>query len=193
MSLAFRFTGILIIGLAAIAAVMSIGGGKVQAAGATIDCAIPNNIVCDVYHPDGIANVTVTVDFGDLGLIDVVDKNFNCQTNVTVSWDPIVPNYAFTVTPCQGFDFKDPGSDDDRAMIGTLVILAHSEARTVGYGGPDSLATPGETMEICHVERDGSIKVMKILAVYWPEHEAHGDGVVAFHLPDGGVACLFVD
>ena len=203
MSMVFRFTGILVLGLAAIVAAAGIGGGgKAHAAGATIDCEIPLAVECVVSHPDGIANVTVTVDFGpDFGLIDVVDKNFNCQTSVMVSWDPIVPNADFDVTPCAGFQFKDPGRDDDRAMIGTLVILAKSDPRfvqmalpdsTVGYGGPDTLITPEKTMEICHVERDGSIEVMTIVAAHWPEHDAHGDGQVAFNLPDGGVVCLFM-
>jgi hypothetical protein len=152
MSIVFRFTGILVIGLAAIAAAMSIGGHKAQAAGATIECTIPLAVECDVYHPDGVANVTVTVDFGpELGLIDVVDEDFNCQRNVSVSWDPIVPNGDIKVTPCQGFDFKDPGRDDDRVLRGSLIILAHSDPRLEpmqslqkpGYGGPDTIVVYG--------------------------------------------------
>ena len=149
MTFAFRFTGILVIGLAALAAAMSIGGGKAQAAGATIDCSIPLAVECDIYHPDGVANVTVTVDFGpELGLIDVVDKDFNCQRNVSVSWDPIVANADIKVTPCAGFQFQNPDRGDDGAFVGSLVILAHSDPRTeplqkLGYGGPDTIVLYG--------------------------------------------------
>ena len=52
--------------------------------------------------------------------------------------------------------------------------------------------TPEKTMDICHVERDGSIEVISIPASEWPEHDAHGDGT-AFEFADGSVACVFVD
>lgn len=66
------------------------------------DCEIPNNVVCTVSDPDGFTEVRVNVDFDELGSIDVVKQNFpTCQTETTVSWDPIVPNFQILATPCK--------------------------------------------------------------------------------------------
>ncbi len=116
MTSVFRLTGIFIIGLAAVVAAMSIGGNKAQASGATINCQIPLAVVCDIHHDDGIANVTVAVDFGDLGIVDVVDKDFDCETDVQISWDPIVPNADIQVTPCDGFGLKFNDDDGQHAL-----------------------------------------------------------------------------
>ena len=79
-------------------------GGKATdagAAGTTVNCNIPNNVVCTVSNPAGIKSVKVTVDFGNLGNIAVVDQTYPaCPKSVDVSWDPIVPNYHFTVEAC---------------------------------------------------------------------------------------------
>ena len=71
------------------------------AAGTTINCNIPNNVVCTVSNPAGVKSVKVTVDFGNLGNIAVVDETYPaCPKSVDVHWDPIVPNYDFTVEAC---------------------------------------------------------------------------------------------
>ncbi len=207
MTGAFRFTGILIVGLAALAAAMSIGGGKAHAAGATIDCEIPLAVECDISHPDGIANVTVTVDFGDLGLIDVVDKDFDCEEEVTVSWDPIVPNASFEVTPCGGFGFDGSGRGDGGHDLGLTAKPGRGDPSGLlvmprAYVAPSTPDAAGvhtvtaysldDTMDICHKLGNGTYKVMTINDSAWPAHKAHGDGTVIGHLLDGTAVCVFL-
>ncbi len=68
-----------------------------------VECSIPNHVVCQVSDPKGFMSVTVNVDFGNLGTIDIASYTFpNCRTETTVSWDSIVPNFEITTTPCKG-------------------------------------------------------------------------------------------
>ena len=78
------------------------------------DCEIPNSVVCKVSDPDGFTEVRVNVDFDELGSIDVAKQNFpTCQTETTVSWDPIVPNFQILATPCKvGNELTFKGSSD---------------------------------------------------------------------------------
>jgi hypothetical protein len=97
-----RITALVLVAGAALAG--GFFGGKATdagAAGTTVNCAIPNNIVCTVSNPAGIKSVKVMVDFGNLGNIAVVDEAYvSCPKTVNVHWDPIVPNYQFFVEPC---------------------------------------------------------------------------------------------
>ena len=82
-------------------------GGKAHdagAAGTTVSCAIPNNVVCKVSNPAGIKSVKVMVNFGGgIGTVAVVNEAYpSCPKTVDVHWDPIVPNYAFAVEECSG-------------------------------------------------------------------------------------------
>jgi hypothetical protein len=161
-------------------------------------------VVCEISHPNGIAHVTVTVDFGgDIGEVDVVDEAFNCEKTVSVGWDPIVPNATFSVEPCKGFGLV--GRDDGGRDIDGRLVLAgrddptftptHYVVAQAPKGASDTLVNPtfdDGKMEICHVLGNGKIKVMEIADTAWPQHDAHGDGVVAFHIVGGGVVCLFM-
>jgi hypothetical protein len=65
----------------------------------TIECQVPLAVTCTLTNPQGIANVKVQVQTS-LGPVFVVDQNFDCLAEVTVGWDPIVPNAEFFVTDC---------------------------------------------------------------------------------------------
>ncbi|MEJ2210313.1 MAG: trypsin-like serine protease [Anaerolineae bacterium] len=69
----------------------------------SIDCTVPNDVVCDVADPDGVQPVQVTIQTAQ-GPVIAVDETYACQAEVTVSWDPIVPNAQFSVQDC-----TDPG------------------------------------------------------------------------------------
>jgi hypothetical protein len=57
-----------------------------------------------VSNSAGIKSVKVNVNFGGgIGNVAVVDKAYpSCPKSVQVSWDPVVPNYAFQVEACSG-------------------------------------------------------------------------------------------
>jgi V8-like Glu-specific endopeptidase len=69
----------------------------------TIDCTVPNDVSCDVADPDGVQHVQVTLQTAQ-GPLTAVDETFSCQPEVTVSWDPIVPNAEFLVEECSSPD-----------------------------------------------------------------------------------------
>jgi hypothetical protein len=143
MSTTYRFAGMLVLLLAMLAAALAIAARPASAAGTTIDCEAPSHIECTISNPDGIAHVTVTMMTG-LGPIAVVDKSYNCLSEVTVSWDPIVPNAYFDVETCDGLHFAPSTRDDGRSggNLDKLAVEARSEP-IVGfvlllYGGPDT-------------------------------------------------------
>jgi hypothetical protein len=132
-----RIAALFLVAGAALVSSMTMNPADADAAGATINCAIPLNVVCQVSHPDGIKSVKVMVDFGDLGTIAVVDKTYPaCPKNVQVSWDPIVPNYQFQVETCSGLKLTN-GNDPTRAGgindsgIKALVVL-NAEPQPLG-------------------------------------------------------------
>lgn len=67
----------------------------------TIDCSIPASVICEIADPDGIDHVEVQLETA-LGTVSVVDQDYACQSEVTVSWDPIVPNGNILVEECEG-------------------------------------------------------------------------------------------
>lgn len=84
-----------------------------QAYALDVECEIPLAVVCHVSDPKGFTSVTVNVDFGHLGMIDVVSNSFpNCRTEAIVSWDPITPNFQITTTPCSGGELTLGRRDD---------------------------------------------------------------------------------
>ncbi len=66
-----------------------------------IVCLLNSPTDCTVKDPDGIARVEVIVpvEFGD-GSAHIIDEPFDCQTEVTVHFDVINPNFEFVVTDC---------------------------------------------------------------------------------------------
>lgn len=72
-------------------------------AAVTIDCNVPLNVVCEVSDLiNEIAHIKVQMETAQ-GTVNAVDKAFDpCTTAATISWDPIVPNAKFSVTPCDG-------------------------------------------------------------------------------------------
>ena len=148
MSTTYRFAGLLILALAALVAALGIATRPADAAGTTIECTIPNHIECVVSNPDGIAHVTVTMMTG-LGPVAVVDKSYNCQTSVMVSWDPIVPNAYFDVETCDGFHFAPPPRDDGRGGDDLDKLAADTGREPILvlvllYGGPDTQPQIGD-------------------------------------------------
>jgi hypothetical protein len=105
-----------------------------------VDCQIPNSIVCEVSDPDGFMSVRVNVDFGDLGMIDVVNHTFpKCVTSATVSWDPIVPNFQVFTTKCQsGLASMELGRQKTRDSA-PLVRARSLEIEADGFGRPLSV------------------------------------------------------
>lgn len=98
-----------------------------------IQCQVPLNVQCAVNETAGIARVVVKLETG-LGVVEAVDNTYSgCPTQVIVSWDPIVPNAEFIVTPC-----TDPG-------IGSFVSF------------PDTDATPfiNRKLDFSAFDRDG--------------------------------------
>jgi hypothetical protein len=193
MNIGMRFAGVMVVGLAALVASVGFGGGgsKAEAAGATISCSVPLDVVCDVTHPDGIANVTVLVDFGDLGVVDVVNKDYpTCPKDVTVSWDPIVPNATIVVTPCEGFGLLAGGHGD----TGRFDLKARETTQRDGgvlaspYSGPNVLAA-NIFMSICNEDANGNVHIYKINKGMWNYYRTHGYGVpVNF---GGQVLCIY--
>ena len=158
MTTAYRITGLFIVALAALVAALAIAAKPADAAGPSIDCEVPNHIECEISHPDGIKQVTVTMMTG-FGPVDVVDESYiNCPTSVTVSWDPIVPNASFEVEPCDGFKFAPPTRDDGGRAVREVSKFAIEEPKSeimVGFilaiapaGEPriDDLATEEVTL-----------------------------------------------
>ena len=91
-----------------------------EAFAVSYSCDIPLSVVCQVSDPKGFIAVQVTLDTG-LGQVTVVDQTFpTCRTSATVSWDPIVPNFDISATPCDGGKLKlsEPGSADLPGPIG---------------------------------------------------------------------------
>lgn len=122
----------LVVGSALVGGMFGSQAHDAGAAGTSIDCSIPLNIVCTVSNPAGIKSVKVNVDFGgEIGTIAVVNKTYpNCPKTVDVHWDPIVPNYAFAVETCDGLKLS--GGNPTQGGIGdrgikALVVLNQSQ------------------------------------------------------------------
>lgn len=117
-----------------------------------INCTIPLNVVCDISDPDGISRVRVRLDTA-LGEIDVVDENYSCDTDVTVSWDPIVPGAEFIVDECGG------GTNGGGLLFGglvhqplgnTVLILSPTEMTARGF---DNTAEDGMDIDLGSASR----------------------------------------
>lgn len=135
----------------------------------TIDCTIPLQVVCDVQDPQGIARITVTVPTG-MGPVDVVDQQFTCVSNATVSWDPIVPGYEIFVDTCvsepgstagvSGFSVMDQGGEfasalplDPEKRDVTPIKLPSGALVVRGRGGLNELIALCDQREVSCGER----------------------------------------
>jgi hypothetical protein len=62
---------------------------------ASISCTTPNNVVCQVAHPNGIRHVIVKQ-----GNLVIVDNTFQCESPATVHWDSAYHADEFMVATC---------------------------------------------------------------------------------------------
>jgi len=77
------------------------------ASAATIDCDVPLAVDCEISHPDGIQQVTIVAELGNL-----FDETYDdCPQTVPVSFDAITPNFEIVVVPCKPMGIK---ADDER-------------------------------------------------------------------------------
>lgn len=85
----------------------SLAIGSVAQAVPTVNCTIPNHVVCNISSPKGIKSVRYQMNnpFGP-GLLDLVNETYsNCPRSVTVHWDSAYQPVASTITEC-GSKFK---------------------------------------------------------------------------------------
>jgi hypothetical protein len=72
----------------------SLGGG------ASLDCSIPNNVVCTVSSNKGVKSVRVTAN-GPYGAFNLVDKAYRaCPKQVTISWDSAYHSTGHQIVEC---------------------------------------------------------------------------------------------
>lgn len=93
-------------------ALSPLAASPAAAADTTGWCEIPASIVCHMSDADGIARIVVKIPAPGGGTATVVDKLFDCPTEASVSWDPIVPGHTVTVYDCDTSDAPkspDPG------------------------------------------------------------------------------------
>ena len=122
-------------------------GGRAHdagAAGTTVSCAIPANVVCTVSNPAGIKSVRVDVNFGgDFGTLPVVNNTYPaCPKSVQVAWDAIVPNYHFTVEACSGLKVTNGQPPVIGERTAGLVVAVKPTASNPN-GGAVFLKSPG--------------------------------------------------
>jgi hypothetical protein len=85
----------------------SLAIGSVAHAVPTVNCTIPNNVVCNISSTKGIASVRYQMNnpFGP-GLLDLVNETYsNCPKNVSVHWDSAYHSVSSTIREC-GTKFK---------------------------------------------------------------------------------------
>lgn len=77
-----------------------------QAAGATMNCSIPNNVVCTINSTKGLKLVKITANTPQ-GTVNIVDKSYNgCPKQVKVSWDSAYSMSGKQIVECGGFKLK---------------------------------------------------------------------------------------
>jgi hypothetical protein len=167
----------LVVGAALIGGMLGGRATDAGAAGSNITCAIPNNVVCTVSNPLGIKSVKVNVNFGGgIGNVAVVDETYvSCPKSVNVHWDPIVPNYAFTVEACSGLKVTNGQppvvGEKTTAMIiavkpnagfpgsGAFVLKTHGDPKPLGL-----TSKPGTSVfsypETCSWSQEGNTFVL---------------------------------
>jgi V8-like Glu-specific endopeptidase len=91
---------VLAAGMAAL--LLAAGAARTLAAETAIDCQIPLSASCDIGDADGIESVVVTVETAQGPQIVVEQTYGGCPTAVTVTWEPIAPDFDLTVKDCAG-------------------------------------------------------------------------------------------
>ncbi|EKF19238.1 hypothetical protein [Nitratireductor pacificus] len=77
-----------------------------QAAGATMNCSIPNAVVCTISSTKGLKLVKITANTPQ-GSVNLVNKSYNgCPKQVKVSWDSAYHMSGKQIVECGGFKLK---------------------------------------------------------------------------------------
>ncbi|MCQ0990245.1 hypothetical protein [Jiella marina] len=79
---------------------------KIQSAGASISCSIPNAVVCSISSNKGIRSVKIRAN-GPNGPFNLVNKSYpGCPKSVKVSWDSAYHSSSKQVVECRSAKLK---------------------------------------------------------------------------------------
>jgi hypothetical protein len=68
--------------------------------GASINCSIPNNVVCTISSAKGVKSVKISAS-GPNGAFDLVNKSYrSCPKQVKVSWDSAYQGNSTQIVEC---------------------------------------------------------------------------------------------
>lgn len=71
-----------------------------MAAGAAMNCSVPNNVVCTISSNKGIRSVRITANT-PIGTVNLVNKTYHsCPKQVKVSWDSAYQNSGNYIVEC---------------------------------------------------------------------------------------------
>jgi len=74
--------------------------------GASINCSVPNNVVCTISSAKGVKSVKISAS-GPNGAFDLVNKNYrSCPKQVKVSWDSAYQENSTKIVECSPGAFK---------------------------------------------------------------------------------------
>ncbi|WP_295813072.1 hypothetical protein [uncultured Nitratireductor sp.] len=77
-----------------------------QMAGPTMNCSIPNHVVCTINSAKGLKLVKITANTPQ-GSVNLVDKSYNgCPKQVKVAWDSAYQMAGKQIVECSGGGFK---------------------------------------------------------------------------------------
>lgn len=99
--LAFALASLTVISAAGL---NSVGAAQFAAAnatrgGASINCSVPNNVVCTITSQKGVKSVKITANTPQ-GTINLVNSNYNCPKSVQVGWDSAYQAASTKVVEC---------------------------------------------------------------------------------------------
>ncbi len=76
--------------------------GSVAQAAPTVNCTIPNNVVCKISSNKGIRSVKIKANT-PFGTIDLVNKSYaGCPASVEVHWDSAYNSSSQQIVECSG-------------------------------------------------------------------------------------------
>lgn len=106
LSIARLATALAALALVSVAGTTSAGAaggfaaGAAGASGATINCQIPNNVVCTISSSKGISSVKITANTPQ-GQVFLVNKTYpGCPKQVKVSWDSAYHSSGTQIVEC---------------------------------------------------------------------------------------------
>lgn len=77
-----------------------------MASGPTINCSVPNNVVCTITSAKGLKLVRITSNTPQ-GTVNVVDEAYRgCPREVKVAWDSAYQMSGKQIVECGGFKLK---------------------------------------------------------------------------------------